>query len=104
MVLIGIIMDSFLITVIRFITWLNIIKVPYYILYLSVWVYFSIIQRKVLTPNDFVCLEAVEERLLKFQKRYEIIAKPFEWKFNRGDLAKLMKVLSVKSGLLHKAA
>jgi hypothetical protein len=57
-------------------------------------IYFSIIQRKVLTPNDFPCLKAVEDRLLQFQDHYEEIAKPFEWRFTRGDLLKLMARLS----------
>ena len=57
-------------------------------------IYFSIIQRKVLTPNDFLFLEAVEERLLQFQDRYEEIATPFEWKFTRDDLSKLLTRLS----------
>src|SRR3989337_1823342 len=52
-------------------------------------IYFSIIQRKVLTPNDFPSLEAVKERLHKFQEHYEKIAKPFEWKFTREDLSKM---------------
>ena len=50
-------------------------------------IYFSIVQRKVLTPNDFASLKAVEERLLGFQQRYEEIAKPFEWRFTREDLS-----------------
>ncbi len=54
-------------------------------------IYNSIIQRKVLTPNDFVDLDEVEQRLLAFERRYEAAAKPFEWKFTRTDLAKLMK-------------
>jgi len=67
-------------------------------------IYFSIIQRKVLTPNDFQCLDAVEERLLQFQDHYEEIANPFEWKFTRDDLSELMVRLSkpyscIKSGL-----
>ena len=57
-------------------------------------IYFSIIQRKVLTPNDFHCLKAVEERLMQFQDRYEDIAKPFEWKFTRDNLSKLLIKLS----------
>jgi len=57
-------------------------------------IYFSIIQRKVLTPNDFPSLRAVEERLLAFQKHYESIATPFEWKFTRRSLAELMKKLN----------
>jgi hypothetical protein len=56
-------------------------------------VYFSIIQRKVLTPNDFPNLEAVADRLERFERRYEAMAKPFEWKFTRNDLAQLMQRL-----------
>lgn len=53
-------------------------------------IYFSIIQRKVLTPNDFPSLVAVEERLLQFQAHYEQIARPFRWTFTRRDLAKVL--------------
>jgi hypothetical protein len=53
-------------------------------------IYFSIVQRKVLTPNDFPNLNAVAERLLEFQRYYESIAKPFEWKFTRKDLMQLL--------------
>lgn len=54
-------------------------------------IYFSIVQRKVLTPNDFRSLAEVEERLLSFQAYYESIANPFEWKFTRRDLKKLLE-------------
>jgi len=60
----------------------------------QVEIYFSIIQAKVLTPNDFASLEIVERRLLEFQTYYETVAHPFEWKFTREDLAKLMDKLS----------
>ena len=53
-------------------------------------IYFSIIQRKVLTPNDFSSLAEVEDRLLRFQEHYEQIAHPFEWKFTRADLNALL--------------
>lgn len=53
-------------------------------------IYFSLVQRKALTPNDFPDLDAVAERLLKFQTYYESIAKPFEWKFTPDDLARLL--------------
>lgn len=53
-------------------------------------IYFSILQRKALTPNDFSSLEALKERLLNFQMHYEQIAKPFEWKFTRRDLNALL--------------
>jgi hypothetical protein len=62
----------------------------------TVEIYFSIVQRKVLTPNDFVDLEEVEQRLLAFERRYEAAATPFEWKFTRQDLRALMARLEEK--------
>jgi hypothetical protein len=56
-------------------------------------IYFSIVQRKALTPNDFHSLEEVEERLLAFQNYYESIARPFEWRFTKDDLAALLRRL-----------
>lgn len=56
----------------------------------QVEIYFSIIQRKVLTPNDFSSLNELEQRLLAFQRHYERSAAPFKWTFTRGDLAKLL--------------
>ena len=57
-------------------------------------IYFSIVQRKVLTPNDFSSLPEVEERLRAFQNRYEQIAVPFQWTFTRKNLAALLAKLS----------
>ena len=68
-------------------------------------IYFSIVQRKVLTPNDFPSLAAVKQRLLAFQIHYEAMAQPFEWKFTRHDLARLLNKFSAHSDpLLRKAA
>ena len=53
-------------------------------------IYFSIIQRKVLTPNDLRSLTQLKQRLLDFQQHYETVARPFQWKFTRRDLAKLL--------------
>ena len=36
------------------------------------------------------------DRLERFERHYEIIAKPFEWKFTRNDLAKLVQRLHRK--------
>jgi len=52
--------------------------------------YFSIVQRKALTPNDFDSLEALTERLLRFGEHYRQIAKPFQWTFTRSDLDRLL--------------
>jgi hypothetical protein len=53
-------------------------------------VYFSIVQRKVLTPSDFSSMGELKHFILSFQKHYEKVAMPFEWKFTRQDLADLM--------------
>ena len=57
-------------------------------------IYFSIVQRKVLTPNDFPDLNAVAERLLDFQYYWATAAQPFEWKFTRQDLDELLVKLN----------
>src|SRR5664279_4213802 len=47
----------------------------------QVEIFFSIIQRKVVSPNDFHDLDVVVERLAAFETRYNQAAKPFKWKF-----------------------
>ena len=59
-------------------------------------IYFSIVQRKVLTPNDFTSLRALEDRLIAFQAHYEQLAKPFHWTFTRTDLTALLAKLKAK--------
>ena len=76
--------------------WPNIILVhtPVHASWLNqVETYFSIVQRKVLTPSDFPDLAAVKDRLLRFQQRYEKSAKPFHWTFTRRDLHDLLAKL-----------
>ncbi|WP_327116022.1 IS630 family transposase [Nocardia sp. NBC_01730] len=53
-------------------------------------IYFSIVQRKVVSPNDFTSLDPVEDRLIAFERRYNETARPFEWKFTQTDLADLL--------------
>lgn len=60
----------------------------------QVEIYFSILQRKALTPNDFDGLEQLEQRLLAFQQHYATMAKPFQWKFTRRDLRLLLARLN----------
>jgi hypothetical protein len=59
----------------------------------QVEVYFSIIQRKALSPNDFTDLDVIEDRLTRFETRYNEAAKPFKWKFTTTDLADLLERL-----------
>ena len=49
-------------------------------------VLFSIIQRKVLTPNDFPDLAAVAARLTAFEARLNAHPKPIAWKLTRQKL------------------
>ena len=56
-------------------------------------IYFSIVQRKVLTPNDFTSLTDLSQRLMAFGHHYQTIAQPFEWRFTRRDLATLLNKL-----------
>jgi len=62
-------------------------------------IYFSIIQRKVLTPNTFTSPLELEEHLLAFQAHYNQIASPFRWTFTRKDLSDLMNKLENSSWL-----
>lgn len=56
-------------------------------------IYFSILQRKVLTPNDFHSLEQLQKTILAFQERYSTRATPFAWRFTRDDLHRLLAKL-----------
>jgi len=79
---------------------LRLVHLPVHASWLNqVEIYFSVVQRKVLTPNDFVSLTEVSQRLVDFQSLYEQVAKPFEWKFTRADLHVLIKKLNNRSPL-----
>ncbi len=53
-------------------------------------IYFSIVQRKVVSPNEFTDLNQVRERLEAFEDRYNATAQPFQWKFTTSDLDELL--------------
>jgi hypothetical protein len=77
--------------------WPNLIVVhtPIHASWLNqVEIYFSIVQRKALTPNDFNSLTALKERLLSFQDHYPSAAKPFQWRFTRQNLRSLLDRLA----------
>ena len=79
--------------------WPNVILVhtPIHASWLNqVEIYFSIVQRKVLTPNDFSSLHELEQRLLAFQSHYEQSASPFKWTFTRRDLHTLLGKIANK--------
>jgi DDE superfamily endonuclease len=53
-------------------------------------IYHSIIQRKLLDPNDFDGTAAIARALNAFERHYNDIAQPFEWNFTRDKLAALL--------------
>ncbi len=53
-------------------------------------IYFSIVQRKLLTPDDFANLDVLAEQLTAFEARYNAAAQPFDWRFSRDDLNQLL--------------
>jgi len=54
-------------------------------------IYFSILQRKVLKPNDYTSLEELAEALHAFGRRYSALGKPFAWCFTRQDLERRLR-------------
>ncbi len=51
---------------------------------------FSVVQRKVVSPNDFTSLDQIEQRLIDFEHRYNATARSFRWKFTTADLDDLL--------------
>jgi hypothetical protein len=67
-------------------------------------IYFSIAQRKVLTPNDFSDLDQVEHRLAAFERLYNQIAEPFAWNFTREKMNQWLDRLTAHQAALPLAA
>jgi len=71
---------------------LRLIHLPVHASWLNqVEIFFSVVQRKVLTPNDTTDLDQLAARLLAFQDHYQQIAAPFQWKFTTADLHDLLQ-------------
>ena len=54
------------------------------------WIYFSVIQRKLLSPDDFPNLDVLANRLTAFEARYNTAARPFDWRFSRDGINRLV--------------
>jgi hypothetical protein len=63
----------------------------------QVEIYFSLVQRKALTPNDFTSLREVEVRLRLYEELTNREPRPFNWKFTRYDLFDLLQRLAGKA-------
>ena len=88
-------------------TWRNLVLVhlPIHASWLNqIEIYFSILQRKVLTPNDHASLFDLEDRILAFGDRYQQSAKRFDWKYTRHDLARLLATLNSEQPALPRVA
>jgi hypothetical protein len=70
----------------------------------QVEIFFSILQRKVLTPNDYENLAALARTLNEFEQHWNEVAEPLEWNFTRDDLAELMQRLHLHEPALRLAA
>lgn len=68
----------------------------------QVEILFSILQRKVLTPNDFPDLETLEATILQFQALYNQIAKPFKWKYTKDDLKKTLEKIQAQTDTINQ--
>lgn len=60
----------------------------------QVEIYFSILQRKAITPVDFASLDDLAQRILAFQHHYNHTAEPFHWTYTRNDLNRFIKRLA----------
>ena len=73
---------------------LRLVHLPIHASWLNqIEVVFSIVQRKVLTPNDLADLEQLASRLHAFEARFNSTARPFDWRFGRTELEALLSRL-----------
>lgn len=73
---------------------LRLVHLPVHASWLNqVEIVFSIVQRKVLTPNDIAGLEALATRLEGFETLFNTTAQPFDWRFGRVELEALLSRL-----------
>jgi hypothetical protein len=73
---------------------LRLVHLPVHASWLNqIEIYFSVVQRKVVSPNDVRDPAELHQRLLGFQHRYEQTAEPFDWRYTRADLDRLLRRL-----------
>jgi transposase len=58
-------------------------------------IFFSIVQRKVIQPQDFADLQALTDRLAAFEDRYNATAEPFDWHYTRQSLDRGLRRLAL---------
>jgi len=67
-------------------------------------IYFSIVQRKALTLNDFGSLAHLARHLMDFGQHYRNIARPFQRTFTRQDLDRVLDKITDREPDLQLAA
>ena len=67
-------------------------------------IFFSITQKKAISPSDFASLDALARTLLAFVDRYNQAARPFNWKFTAADLARLLDKIGAREDVAAKPA
>jgi hypothetical protein len=65
----------------------------------QVEVYFSLLQRKVLTPNDSTGLQELELRIKLYEELTNRQPKPFDWRFTKYDLFALLQRLATREAV-----
>ncbi len=68
----------------------------------QVEIYFSILQRKAISPSDFADLDHLAEHVLAFQERYNTAAEPFDWTYTRDDLNAFLRRLGDRANPDHQ--
>ena len=69
----------------------------------QVEIYFSVLQRKAISPNDFADLDQLSKRIIGFQDRYNTTATPFDWTYSRDDLNAFLHRLDLHETLHTRA-
>lgn len=71
----------------------------------QVEIFFSVIQKKVVSPNNFRSTGELSETLLAFIERYNRTAEPFNWKYTADDLRGLLARIAEheKQDALHQS-
>jgi DDE superfamily endonuclease/Homeodomain-like domain len=84
----------------------TLVHLPIHVSWLNqVEIYFSVLQRKAISPINFADLEALADRILAFQDRYNRAATPFDWTFTRTDLRTLLDRLGpAEQSITHPTA
>jgi DDE superfamily endonuclease len=84
---------------------LRLIHLPLHASWLDqVEIYCSIIQRKLLQPNDFESTAELALALNQSERHHNAVAQPFDWTFTRHDLAALLARLAKRQPPLQLAA